>query len=160
MTDNIPVICRAYDPETEAVEWTETTDADGNRVREQIVVPLEVDALAADALARINRDAQAQMDAISAKYPPFEVLTWPDQEREARAWLTDDAASTPTLTPIAEARSMEMAELIGRVIAKADAYRAEVAACVGRRQKLEDDIAAAREAGDPAALAAIQWPAS
>ncbi len=52
---------------------------------------------------------------------------------------------------------MEMAELVGRVIAKADAYRAEVAGCVGLRQRLEDDIAAALEAGDYAALVTIQW---
>lgn len=116
-----------------------------------------LDTVAAEALRRINAASQAEMDAISAKYPPFEVQTWTDQEREARAWTADAATLTPLLGPIAEARGITLADLVGRVIAKADAYRAAVAACIGKRQKLEDDIAAAVAAEDRAALDAVVW---
>lgn len=110
------------------------------------------------AVARVNAASQAQMDAISAKYPAFEVQTWPDQEREARAWLADATTATPTLGPIAAARGLALDDLAGRVVAKADTYRAAVALCIGRRQKLEDDIAAALARRDLAALDAIAWP--
>jgi len=106
-------------------------------------------------LEEINADAVDAIQAIAAGYPQFEIDTWQDQEAEARAWLADNSAPTPTLAPIAAARGITLADLCARVIAKAEAYRPAVAAVIGRRQALEDAITAATTA---AAVQAIAWP--
>lgn len=117
--------------------------------------PPSLDAAKAAALRQINAAATDAIATIAATYPQFEIDTWQDQEAEARAWLADNAAPTPTLSPIAAARGITMADLCARVIAKADAYRPAVAAVIGQRQALEDAIAAAASVS---AVQAITWP--
>lgn len=117
-----------------------------------------VTELALQIRQHLDTASQAEMNAIAADYPDYEIRTWPDQEREARAWVTNSTAPTPTLGPIATERGLTLAELCARVIAKADIYRSAVARCVGLRRRLEDEVFAAESAGDRAALEAISWP--
>ncbi|MCG7598901.1 hypothetical protein MHM84_03820 [Halomonas sp. McH1-25] len=97
----------------------------------------------ADATVRINAGLSAEMHAILADYPDAETKTWDKQESEARAYQADATASTPLIDAIATARSMDKTELVSRIIAKADAWIAASGAATGKRQKLEDQIAAA-----------------
>lgn len=95
------------------------------------------------ALQRINDGYTAELNAILRDYPDAETKTWDKQESEARAYQDDSAAPTTLLDAIASARSMDKAELVQRVIAKADAWIALSGAATGKRQALEDAIASA-----------------
>lgn len=91
-------------------------------------------------LANINASCEAEIAAISAGYPASEVLSWPKQEDEARAWTADNQAVTPLLDSLAAARGISKAELASRVIAKADLFAQLSGAIIGKRQGLEDQL--------------------
>lgn len=112
----------------------------------------------AEAKARKRREIaaaySAELAAITDDYPEVERLTWDKQEREARAWTADNAAATPLLDGIAAARGLALSELVARVIDKADAWISASGAATGKRQALEDAIAAAE---DVPTVEAIKW---
>jgi len=91
-------------------------------------------------LASINASCESEIAAISAGYPASEVLSWPKQEAEARAYTADNQAVTPLLDSLAAARGISKAELASRVIAKADLFAQVSGAIIGKRQVLEDQI--------------------
>lgn len=113
-----------------------------------------LDRAKAKANQRINDGYQAELNAILRDYPDAETKTWDKQESEARAYQDDSSATTPLIDAIASARNMGKAELVQRVIAKADAWISLSGAATGKRQALEDAIAGAEtvEAAD-----AINW---
>ena len=119
--------------------------------------PLSVADAKARALAAINAGCEQAIAAISADYPASEVLSWPKQEAEARAYTADPGAPTPLLDALAAARSVGKAELAGRVIAKANAYAAYSGALIGRRQALEDALDALPADAAAEQIAAIVW---
>lgn len=89
----------------------------------------------------VNMASQFYLEEIvTGHYPEYERQSWVDQEREARAFLLDPYASYPLLEGIARARNLTTRELVGRVIAKADAFRVLVASVIGARQALHDRI--------------------
>jgi len=97
------------------------------------------------AMQRINAGYSAELARILAAYPDAETKTWDKQESEARAWQADNAASTPLIDAIAEARNTGKAELVSRIIKKADAWIAASGAATGKRQALEDAISTATD---------------
>lgn len=109
------------------------------------------------ALGRINAGFETAMLAVRAEYPESEVLSWPKQEADARAWQGDAAAATPLLDALAAARGMEKAELAGRIVAKAAAYAVATGQLIGRRQALEDALQALPEDATPEQIQAIAW---
>lgn len=119
----------------------------------------DIGQLCARQLREINAACEAELAAIRAKYPESEVLSWAKQEDEARrwqAWADEDEPNpaeepaTPLVDMLAAERGMDKAELVGRIIAKADAYTQAVGVAVGKRQRLEDQL--------DAILAAHQLP--
>ncbi len=116
------------------------------------IAPSDLDELKAAKNAEINAACESAIAAIRAGYPESEVLSWPKQEAEARAFVADAAAATPLLDALAAARDIDKAELAARVIAKADAFAAISGALIGNRQKLEDQLAAATTAEEAAAI--------
>ena len=106
------------------------------------------------ALQRINDGYTAELGAILRDYPDAETKTWDKQESEARAYQADNSAPTPLIDAIAAARDMDKAELVQRVIAKADAWIALSGAATGKRQALEDAIAEAETLEE---VEAISW---
>ncbi|TCP13773.1 hypothetical protein EV683_10518 [Crenobacter luteus] len=113
----------------------------------------------AAALARLNAACEAALAALKADCPESEVSSWAKQEAEARALQADPATPTPLLSAIAAARGLTAAELAARVLAKSDAYAVAAGALIGRRQALEDALAAI-DLGAPDAEAridAIRW---
>lgn len=108
----------------------------------------------AEKLAELSAACSARMDVVKAGYPPEEIQSWPKQEAEARAYLADNTAATPLLSAMAAARSIGLADLAARVIAKADAFAEASGAIIGKRQKYEDAVSAATDA---ATVAAIVW---
>lgn len=114
----------------------------------------QLESRRADKLNQINAGYQSELDAILSDYPSAETKTWDKQEAEARAWQADNSASTPLLDAVAAGRDMDKAELVQRVLAKADAWIALSGAATGKRQRLEDEISKAKTLE---ALDAIQW---
>lgn len=89
-------------------------------------------------LAEINAAADAAIAAMTATYPAGEVATFDKQEAEARAYLADATAPTPLLSALSTARGLDRAELVRRVIVKADAFAVASGTIIGQRQALED----------------------
>ena len=89
-------------------------------------------------LSEINAAADRAIATLTATYPDRELATFDKQESEARAYATDPTASTPLLSALAQARGIPLPDLVGRVLAKADAFAVASGSIIGQRQALED----------------------
>lgn len=103
-------------------------------------------------LSEINFAYQQAIAALTPTYPDDERLTFDKQEQEARAWLADNSTSTPFVDALAAGRQMDKAELVSRIIAKADAFALTSGSLTGQRQRYEDLLDAASTAEDVAAI--------
>ena len=103
-------------------------------------------------LYEINAAYEAATSALVSTYPQTELLTFDKQEAEARAWTEDNSAETPLVDALAAGRTMAKAELVRRIVAKADAFAVAVGYYTGQRQKYEDMV---KSAETPEAVAAI-----
>lgn len=90
----------------------------------------------------ISDTAQAFISRVGEldKLPEFEVKTWTKQADEARAWMENKDAPTPTLDAIALGRGMDRETLIIKAFYKAQVYETIVAYVSGTRQKYEAQI--------------------
>ena len=93
-----------------------------------------------DKQKEINNWADAQLKPILNQYPDSEIKSWPEQKAEAKEWLADNTTETPLLDSIAERRGIDKAELVRRVIEKAQAYALLSGDVIGVRQALEDQL--------------------
>ncbi|WP_240801366.1 hypothetical protein [Vogesella mureinivorans] len=119
----------------------------------------EPQALRLAGVALINAASNNALQALTAAYPEREINSWPQQEREARSLEQDVSAAVPLLSAIASARGLDVAELAARVREKSDAFAIASGAIIGRRQALEDVLAAIDlDAPDAASqIEAVQW---
>lgn len=86
--------------------------------------------------------------ALTADYPQLEKDTWPTQNEEASAWVSDPVgAATPWIDRAASERGLEREEYIRRTLIKARQFKVMSAFLTGRRQRYEDQIKAG---GNPA----------
>jgi hypothetical protein len=108
----------------------------------------------AEKIAEVAAKCATTLAPIKDGYPEGEQQTWTKQEDEARAYKADPNSSTPLLAALAIARGVTIADLSGRVIAKADTFAAVSGALIGKRQRLEDEAMAA---STPEAIAAVDW---
>ena len=111
-----------------------------------------LDDLKAAKLNEINAAYQQSIATLTPTYPDDERLTFDKQEQEARAWLADNSTSTPFIDALAAGRQMNKAELVSRIIAKADAFAIASGLLTGQRQRYEDLLDVAET---PEAVAAI-----
>lgn len=125
-------------------------------VVEKPPVQKTTEQLIADQLRQINRDSENAINAISNTYPASEVLSWPKQEQEARAFL-EGQASTPLIDALAEARNVTKEYLVDKIIEKSDQFAVLSGALIGKRQKLEDQLLALPPNASAEAIAAIKW---
>ena len=100
----------------------------------------------ASKLAEINAAYEDAVSRFVTTYPEIERLTFDKQEAEARAWLADISARTPLIDALAAGRGMDKAELVRRIIAKAEAFATATGYLTGQRQRFEDLIDAATTA--------------
>ena len=129
------------------VPWQWTWDG------EQLVIKPEfyeawIGGIKSRKLADINTAYQQAIATLTPTYPDDERLTFDKQEAEARAWLADDSVPTPFVDALAAGRQMDKAELVNRIIAKADAFAVASGSLTGQRQRFEDllDVAETAEA--------------
>lgn len=130
-------------------------DAAGNiaRVEEgKIVIGASMDMLKAKKIDEINAAYQQAIAEMTPGYPDDERLTFDKQEAEARAWLADNTTSTPFVDALSIGRQMDKAELVSRIIAKADAFAIASGLLTGQRQRYEDLL---KDAQDAEAVEAI-----
>lgn len=104
-------------------------------------------------LNEINALYQQAIATLTPTYPDDERLTFDKQEQEARAWLTDNSTPTPFIDALAAGRQMDKAELVSRIIAKADAFAIASGSLTGQRQRYEDLLDAAETAEEVEAIA-------
>ena len=123
---------------------------------------VEVAQLPAEFKERVNRkltEAKAnKLEALNASYETFvstlagapqtEILTWSEQEAEARAYTASKQESdAPMLSALSKIRGVPLSVLAQKVIKKAEAYRSFIAYAIGKRQAYEDAIERAQTLG-------------
>ncbi|MCW7556485.1 hypothetical protein NX722_28385 [Endozoicomonas gorgoniicola] len=91
-------------------------------------------------LQEINDGCDKELKKLIASYPQVEVISWDEQVLEAKAYQADSSATTTLLDGLAAGRGIEKAELVQRVIAKAEAFQAYSGRVIGQRQSLEDRL--------------------
>lgn len=109
------------------------------------------------AFNRINAAYQSAVNAMTAGYPEDEVKSWSKQETEARAWLLDQSVATPWINAAAAARGITKADLVDRIIVKANLFAPLHGELTGKRQRLSDQIEALGDSPTPEQLDAIRW---
>lgn len=117
--------------------------------------PHKLDELKAIKLNEINILYQQSIATLTPTYPDDERLTFDKQEQEARAWLADNSTSTPFIDALATGRQMDKAELVSRIIAKADAFALTSGSLTGQRQRYEDLLDVAETADAVAAIVPV-----
>lgn len=103
-------------------------------------------------LTEINAAYDNAVSLLVADYPSSELLTFDKQEAEARAWTADQSADTPLVDALALGRGMDKAELVSRILTKADAFAVATGYLTGLRQKYEDRLGLAQSAEEVAAI--------
>lgn len=105
-------------------------------------------------LVQINAACDKAVGALTATYPQVEIQSWPQQVKEADAYVADQLTPIPLLQAIAAERGITVDELVHRVHAKVQDYAIVSGQMIGRRQALEDAICAAENEQE---LHALQW---
>lgn len=100
------------------------------------------DALAVEALKDakqkaaqiISSDYQKAIQAMTGSVDAAEMASWTKQETEARAWTVDNNAITPIIDNLIIGRAMgeSKADLVAKIIAKADGYAIAYAQVLGQ----------------------------
>ena len=123
---------------------------------------IEVTELPSAFQERVNRkltEAKAnKLEALNASYETFvstlagapqtEILTWSEQEAEAKAYtISKQETDAPMLSSLSKARNIPLSMLCAKVLAKAEAYRSFIAYAIGKRQAYEDAIERAQTLG-------------
>ena len=112
--------------------------ADGSSYTIVAIPEPELPELKATKLNEINALYQQGIATLTPTYPDDERLTFDKQEAEARSWLADNSTPTPFVDALAAGRQMDKAELVSRIIAKADAFALASGSLTGQRQRYED----------------------
>ena len=136
-------------------EIAEYAEANPDKVtEEQPAPPYEptLEDLKGQKLTEINAAYDVAVSALVSSYPSNELLTFDKQESEARAWSADKSADTPLVDALALGRGMDKAELVSRILTKADAFAVATGYLTGLRQKYEDRLGQAHTAEEVAAI--------
>lgn len=133
-------------------ELDEYAKAHPDKVVEDVPPVPTVDELKVAKLEEINSSYDTATSALVSTYPSTELLTFDKQEQEARAWDADNTVETPLVDMLALGRQMDKAELVRRIIAKADAFALATGYITGQRQRYEDLLDVATTAEEIAAI--------
>lgn len=104
----------------------------------------QLKAAKAERLQVINAEADKMLAQLSADCPEREVLSWDQQLLEAQ----DEKSERTLLKAMAAARGIELEDLVGRVLMKAELYAVASGAILGARQGLEDALELAETMAD------------
>lgn len=138
--------------EKDVKPYVELWKAEKQRLDDIINRPLTLEELKTVKLTEINSLYNNATSSLVSTYPSTELLTFDKQEQEARAWLADDTVSTPLIDALALGRGIDKAELVRRIIAKADAFAVATGYLTGQRQGYEDMLDSATTAKEVEAI--------
>lgn len=148
------IFTEKYPPE--AAWWCNNNNAYIDKTEKGYIIvaipDLELPELKLAKLDEINKAYEQAIATLTPTYPDDERLTFDKQEAEARAWLADNDAETPFVDALATGRQMDKAELVSRIIAKADAFALASGSLTGQRQRYEDLLDVAETADAVAAI--------
>lgn len=105
-------------------------------------------------LGEINDAYDASIYSLVSTYPDREIATFTKQEEEAVDWLNDPTTPTPFIDGMLVTRDIEKAELVRRILAKAEAFADASGQLTGKRQALEKEVENAKTLEE---LEAVQW---
>lgn len=109
----------------------------------EIVKP-SLDELKDNAILVLNGMFDGQIELLKGEMiPDAEILSWNDQEKEARAYL-EHKTEPIFLKVIASTRNIPLDLLAQKVVQKADTYRSGLARIIAERQRCEDLIKSAQ----------------
>lgn len=108
-------------------------------------------------LKEINVVFEKSMSLVVTGYPEKEISSWAKQESEARAYVASNSASTPLIDALSTARNLPKAELVTRIIAKADLFAGVSGQLIGYRQSLEDQLNSLPQTATAEDVEAIVW---
>ena len=93
-------------------------------------------------IEQLDKALAKSIDQINRGANQNEMMTWPKQEQEARALVTDPAAPTPLIDGLVISRGMgETREVLaGKIIAAADYKAGLIADCLGKYQAAKKAI--------------------
>jgi len=118
---------------------------------------LTIEGLKQLKVVEINAAFEKAMLPIIVGIPAIERESWKKQETEARAYQVSNSAPTPLIDALAESRGIDKAELVSRIIAKADLFATLSGQLIGKRQALEDTVNALPDTATAEDVAAITW---
>ena len=104
----------------------------------------DIDHAKAAKLAEINSTYDAATSSLVATYPQTELLTFDQQESEARAYDADPTSETRLVDMLSKGRQIDKAELVRRIILKSDAFKLSAGYLTGQRQRYEDLLSEAK----------------
>jgi hypothetical protein len=120
-----------------------TVDKDGTFTPpEQVRAPRYADATAA--VSGLSAGIDLVLNQVTGSVPEAERLSWGTKEQAARAFMAGTAQPYDTSMLVAEAtaRGAQVAEVAGKIVAKANAYRLLISTASGIRQAAEDALTA------------------
>ncbi|MBK1780553.1 hypothetical protein JHL22_04925 [Advenella sp. WQ 585] len=91
-------------------------------------------------IEEIRAAAQKAADQYIARYPDFEVASWPTQVEEAKRFIVDHQTETPFCDAASAAREIDKEDFIQRVLSNAEAFSVASGEIAGKRQRLETRI--------------------
>lgn len=106
----------------------------------------------ASKIEEINAKYNVATSSLVSTYPSTELLTFEKQEKEARSWQADNTTSTPLIDALVLGRGIDKAELVRRIINKAEAFATATGYLTGLRQRYEDMLDAATTAEEIASI--------
>lgn len=128
-------------------DWVPMTDEE---LQMELNPPLTLEQAKAKSKIILSQKFDEAIAIVTVGVNPNEVQSWTIQEKEAR----NPDLPTPMIDALALSRGIDRLELIGRIIAKADAYAEYVGTQLGKLQKLEDQLAATTTISE---VETIQW---
>lgn len=130
----------------------------GENLNSPFVETVLPDAFYESVSGKLAEAKARKLEALNASYESFvsqltnlpqtEILTWSEQEAEARAYTASKQESdAPMLSSLSKARNIPLSMLCAKVLEKAEAYRRFIAYAIGKRQAYEDAIERAQTLG-------------
>lgn len=112
------------------------------------------------ARSRVQNGMRSEVGQSVTDYPPIEIESWPQQEQEARALLDNPSADPQTIAPLVAMIADEgetPADVANNIVTKAQEFRGIIGPAIRKRRQKYAAIETAYQAGDRAALEAIDW---
>ena len=95
-------------------------------------------------LSEINSEYDKSTSSLVSTYPQTEVLTFDQQEQEARMWKNNNETETLLVDMLAAGRQIDKSVLVDKIILKSDTFKLAIGYLTGQRQRYEDILENAR----------------